>query len=300
MRHAIFAVLAGLVTLAAARADGVVLHARLAKGDTMRYDLSARFSAGAPGAADPRRLEQNARLRLTVADIDHDGNATVRIAFESLKARYHSADGDMVYEPADRPGEGGDSALAKIYAELATSILEMQVSPEGTIDKVTGLDSTIGAARAAGFDKPERALGSLSPEALETTLSPIFGLDPSLQQREAGSTWSVIRQVDLTDPYTASVETRYTLGAVKGGVVEASGPVNVSVEAKSRSDASPTLKLTEQSGTAKVRWDAGSSRLVSRLEEKRLVWTATLNLKDPIKSASATESKIELRAVEEK
>src|SRR5205814_7638796 len=147
----------------------VVLRARLTQGDTLKYDFKAAFTVARGEANDPDRLEQEGRIRLTVAEIDRDGNATVRMAFEMLKARAHSKGADSVYDPADKPGEVADSPFAKIYAELAMSILEARVTAEGEVERVGGLDSAVRAAGASGLASAERALGAFSPEAISAT-----------------------------------------------------------------------------------------------------------------------------------
>src|SRR6185295_10175936 len=83
-------VLLGLV-LSPAFAQTGTFRAKLQKGDVLRYDVAATIEVGpAKGPAD--RLEQHARLRLTVAEVDEEGVATVRGSFESLTAKWTPSD----------------------------------------------------------------------------------------------------------------------------------------------------------------------------------------------------------------
>lgn len=276
----------------------VLLRARLAPGDTLRYDFHTSLNIGKPDDSDPDRLEQEGRVRFTVAEVDRDGNATVRMAFETLKAKRHAAGKDSSYEPSDHPAEGGDSPLAKTYAELATSILELGVSPEGEIERIGGMESALKAAVDAGTEDASRLLGPLSPGGLAATLAPVFTLDPSGAARKPGDTWTVVRDLEAIDPYTAKASTAYTLKSVMDGIAEAAGPIVISLHAKTEPDATPVMSVTDQSGSATAKWDAGKGRLVSFTAEQRATWKATLATKDPMAASRRTESKVELKAVE--
>jgi hypothetical protein len=299
MRYLLLVSLACLLALAAAaRAQGILFHASLKEGDTLRYDFKGEFSLARGEGKDPDRLAQAGRLRLTVASIDRDGNATVRLAFERLSASLHAGGNDWAYDPQGQAAEG-ESALATAYAELSTSILEVQVTPEGSVGEVSGLEATIKAARGAGIKQPERALGALSPQAIAWTLGPIFALDESGRERKAGESWTVGRDVELVHPYTARVDARYTLQSGVGGVAEVSGPITTTLNSARRPDAGPVLEIADQSGSITARWDAGALRLLSRTAQQRIAWKATLELKEPMTAASTTTSRVELKAVAE-
>lgn len=275
----------------------VRLRAALARNDTLRYDLHAVLTIDTAGK-DPDRLEQTARIRMTVADVDRDGNATLRMAFETLAAKRHTQDGDSEYPGEEKGSPAADSPLAKTYSELAGSILELEVSAEGEIGSVAGMDAALRAAHDAGVEEPSRVLGALSPEALAGTLAPLFALDRSGGERKAGDSWTESRPLDLVDPYTARVGTRFTLKSVKDNIADLAGPVTVALRARSEPDATPRLSIAEQSGSSTARWDGKASRLLSLTLEQRVVWKATLELKEPMEATRTTTTRIELKAVQ--
>lgn len=293
-------------------AEGVRLRARPEVGQTYRYDVRADFSF--TRGADPasQSLEQEVRIRFTVAQVDEEGTATVRAAFESINASVRPLDGGPAstfqWRADEAPAAAGDKDALKnagplypMYRELAGSFLQFRVASDGTLADVEGLDGVLQAGRQSKLPGPERALGVLLPEAARTHLAVIWALDPGSAARSPGATWTTGRPIPIMPGYTAGREVRWTLGSVTDGVAELAGPivVSLSTDRKPASEAEPTLAITDQSGAATARWDTRAGRLVSATTESRLDWSASLKLKEPIVTTRSTAAKVRITLVEE-
>src|SRR5205085_9075044 len=87
------AFLGAICVASPAFAQPVTLTAPLEKGQVLRYDIAATIEVSSkPDTAE--KLTQHARLRLTVADVDASGEATLRGSFESLDATWTPATGE--------------------------------------------------------------------------------------------------------------------------------------------------------------------------------------------------------------
>lgn len=280
-----------LLITAAAQAQ-TILRARLTEADTLRYALKAELSL-ARNDEPPERLTQQATIRFTVVDVDRDGNATVRAAFESLRATRHADGAETTYQSGPEASDPGASPLAAVYAALSNSILEFDIRADGLITDLAGLDELAGAAREAKVERPERLLGVLSPESIAPTIGPIFALDTSGLPRQPGQSWTTARPISLPEPYTAKIETTYTLTA-DGNALEAKGPIAIILHKPDRTGHLPVIEIPEQSGSAAARWNPAASRLISHTAEQRAVWTFTLPVDNPMTTRRTSTSRIEL------
>src|SRR5689334_24217 len=83
--------------------------------------------------AGTERLRQHAVLRLTVAEVDETGEATLRGSFESLDAAWVPAEGGeqaFAWKQGQELAEDAP-ALAKVYGALGAAPLEVTVTATG-------------------------------------------------------------------------------------------------------------------------------------------------------------------------
>lgn len=302
----------GLMAAAAATAvaipalgqEPVVLHHKPEAGESYTYNIKARFSLTRGDDAGEQVLEQQARLRFTVAGIDEAGTATVRAAFESLRASFKPAGKDepateFQWSKGEHAADAPATLVSPMYTELAETFLQFRVRADGTAEGVEGFDGVLEAGKESKLASPHQALGIFGPEAARAHLGVIWGLDPA-DGRQAGQSWVTSRTAPVTSEARARVDKRWTLRSVEGGVAVLTAPVVVSLEAPARaSEAEPTMKIAEQSGLAAAKWDAATRRLISCTTDQRLVWAFELELEEPIRSRRGTVSRVEITRVEE-
>jgi len=305
----VFALVLGAMVAAAPAAagqDGVVLRARPEVGQSYRYDIQASFTLIRGNEPSPQTLEQRARVRFTVASVDEAGTAVVRAAFESIKATLKPAGNDAAattFEWAQgvHPAEVPETSLSPMYTELAETILEFRVGPDGGLAKVEGFDDVLNAGGAEELSGPEQALGIFGPDATRAHLGVIWSLDRSGAAREIGQSWVMPRTVAVTPTAAARSETRWVLRSIKDKLAEVSGPIVVTLDTRSPpiNEAQPKLAITEQSGTAAATWDTGRERLITCTTENKMVWVASLALERPIQSRRATASRVQITLVDD-
>ena len=277
----------------------MTLVARLEPGQTLRYDLSATLEVStAKGAAE--RLEQRARVRLTVAEVDDSGAATVRGRLESVSAKWRPAEGD---EQAFDWKEGQElaeeaPALARVYGELATTPFELTVAAGGVIKAVSGPEK---AARAAERAKlRETVLGVLGPGAMAQTLSPVFSLDAAARPREPGATWTSATTIPGAGAASIKLATERSLRRTESGTATVEARLTQSWQpGPGKTDPTePAGVPSDQKGNAEERWDTASARLITRAQDSAITWTLRLQAEPPLESARTIKSHVELKRVE--
>jgi hypothetical protein len=275
------------------------LTAPLEKGQVLRYDLAATIEVSSKAT---EKLSQHARLRLTVAEIDEDGEATLRGSFESLDATWKPADGDEQTFAWKEGQELAEDAppLAKTYGSLGATPVEITVSRKGEIKTVDGPDKALEAGNAAKLPHPERALGAFAYHALPQTLAPIFTLDPDGKDRKAGDTWTATAKLPAIGGASVNVSTERTLKNVKGSEANIAAKITQSWQA-APGKVDPTTPVgtpSEEKGTADERWDTRAGRLVSRTQDLAVTWKLELQTTPPMESSRTVTSHVELRRLE--
>ncbi|MEX2218242.1 MAG: hypothetical protein WD749_05730 [Phycisphaerales bacterium] len=297
--------LAGVVMAASAAQPPapapVSLAAKLEAGQVLRYDLKAALEVGPPGGSSDR-LEQNARLRMTVATVEDDGSAVVRGAFETLAATWKPAGGEEATfewkEGQELPEEA--PPVARLYGALAAATLELAVGPDGTLRAATGQEKAAAAGREAGVTDPERVLGVFGPGALATNLGPVFSLDPEARPRKPGDTWKATLKAPGLGAAARSTTVERTLRAHEGGAAVIEAKITEAWQPRSgRPDLSePTATPSDQRGRATEKWDTRAGRLASRVMESSATWTLQLQTSPPMQSVRTFKARVELSRVE--
>lgn len=293
--------------------EAVVLRPAFGVGQTVRYDLEAVFDVtGSMAGSDAERrerLEQAARVRATVTGVDRAGVATIRLAFDALRAERTAAgpDGDpetqsFAWPPAEGEEAGGGSPMAAMHQVLAEKGLELEVLPDGTIRKVSGMDAVYAAGD--GLEEPlrSRALGLFAPGAVMNNLSAIWRVDPGERRttRRPGDAWAAVQRSPLGQLGTIVMTTRFTLDRVADGVAEITGRPTVALEAGEGlpDPALPAPELTKHEGAERVRWET-AGRLLERERTGATAWTVRLATSEPMVANAATSERITIRLSEE-
>lgn len=280
-------------------AQQATLRAKLAQGDVLRYDLDAATEVGrAKGPLD--RLEQHARLRLTVAEIDEEGVATLRGALESLSVKWTPAEGDAAAFDWKEGQKIADEAppLAKAYVALATTPIQLTVA-DGRIRAADGPEKAVTAAEAAGFKPPDRIFGALSPAALPRTLGPLFSLDHEGAARKAGDSWTDEVRLPGIGAAAIKVSTARTVKSVDKSEARVIAKLDQSwLTPKGAPDpTAPAATASDQSGTADERWDVAASRLESRTQETSITWRFQMQTVKPLEATRKVHATVTLTRV---
>jgi hypothetical protein len=284
-------------------AQPVRLTAPLEKGQVLRYDISASLAVSASAKPEASEtLRQHATLRLTVSEVDGDGDTTLRGVFESLDATWKPADAEEQTFAWKEGQELAEDAppLAKAYGALGATPIEVTVSRAGTIKSVDGPDKALESGAAAKLPHPERALGVLAYHSLPQTLGPLFALDEPGKDRKPGDSWTTTAKLPALGGATVKVSTERTLKELNGSraLVEAKITQTWQAAPGKANSTDPAGTPADQKGSAEERWDTAAGRLESRTQDLAATWKLSLRTTPPIESSRTLTSHVELKRLE--
>lgn len=268
-------------------AQEVVLRPRLAQGETLLYELTSEMKTTV-GNLPPQRLTQRADVRVTVAAVEEDGGALIRIGFSTIEASHEVETTDTVrwregvglLRDVDAGGEPLEpSRFARVVALLGESVLEVDVSRSGEVGNVRGLGQVMLEARRIGAGEMLELLGALSPAALRGTLGQILEIDPGHSARSLGARWQQLRTVDLDRGWRTRVIADFELKSLDAerAVIEGTTHTELRPPLREVSAAEPTLELGPETASTRIVWAIGGGHVLERMDVREAVWRATVD-----------------------
>ncbi len=294
---------------------GVILLApRFITGQSAVYTLDAEFTRrraqrdDAPGT----RLTQSADLTFVTVSAEPDGSAAVRATFERLLVRVETLGPDAsstTWEwrrAAEKPVTDGAGVpgLDEACSALVRSSIQLRIAADGSLRTIEGLErayEALAASREKGGDDVTPILGVFSPGASVSFFEGFWSFGPGSGARvprpAPGDRWKVTKSAPLFGGYQAEATTSYTLDRVRADAAEISGLVTFAI-VPPRADpgpADPAPKIIEQSGRIEATWDTAARRVVRRLSERSLAWSATISLSEPVEVKDYTTARVEIK-----
>lgn len=220
--------------------ESVSLRPSFVKGQAFSYSfvITAQLRQFGHQAPEPIQTTttHTGSLRLNVLDIDGEGVATLSAVIPALTIALEDVRGSSV-ATAVRPDEPGpepdpkaepDPAdetsrlLASVARALTRAVIRFDVTPEGTVRRISGLDAAAEAA-AADSDLGPIALGVFAPGSITRTLERLWLLDAPLDdaenaalpeawpRRAAGNQWTLRDARPLAYGEIAGIARTHTL-----------------------------------------------------------------------------------------
>ncbi len=304
-----------------ATAQPILLAPRFVAGQSVAYTLDAEFTRrraqrdDAPGT----RLTQSADLTFVTVSAEPDGSAAVRATFDRLLVRVERLGPDAsstTWEwrrAAEKPVTDGAGVpgLDEACSALVRSSIQMRIAADGSLRTIEGLERTYEALAAArekgggGGDDPTPVLGVFSPGAVVSFFEGFSSFGPGsgakVPRPAPGDHWKVTKSAPLFGGYQAEATTNYSLDRVRADAADISGLVTFAI-VPPRADpgpADPAPKIIEQSGRVEATWDTAARRIVRRLFERSLAWSATISLAEPVEVKDYTTARVEIKLADE-
>ncbi|MCA9312095.1 MAG: hypothetical protein KDA21_12860 [Phycisphaerales bacterium] len=251
-------------------------------GDSGAYTLARLITlTQQPEGAAPstRTINHVAGVTLTVDSISDKGVLSVSLRFNSLMIAM-TADGgpEMTYRgDGDRPAIASDDTLKALGDALRRGRLTYNVSPEGEITTVRGLNEfEAEVAKQETYDRAD-LLGFFSEDALPGMLAPLYQADgASKAARTVGRGWQDVETVALPPVAAVDVTTDWRLEAVANNTATMKGTIGFELRtAPNPPEDAPGLALRDAGGTTQLVWDLEKNELLNRVSSQNLttVWT---------------------------
>ncbi len=298
--------------------ESVSLRPSFVKGQAFSYSfvITAQLRQSGPQAPEPVQTTttHTGSLRLNVLDVDAEGVATLSAVIPALTIALEDARGASVAtavrpDEPDEPDEPGpepepkaepDPAdetsrlLASVARALTRAVIRFDVTPEGNVRRIVGLDAAAEAA-AADSDIGPIALGVFAPGSITRTFERLWLLDAPLDdaedaalpeawpRRAAGNQWTLRDARPLAYGEIAGIARTHTLEPLPDPEspderfqVVMSGTGRLPGK---RADPDPTVPMLtlntwEERGSAV--WNSAANRIARRDETVTTELTATL------------------------
>lgn len=209
-----------------------------------------------------------------VQKVDKNGNATVKVTYKSLSLSQHGAGSNIEYN-SENPGTDIPLA-AKGFHNMAGKSFNMQVTPEGQIKNVQGIDKILDELFAGKEYKNNEEVTALrnsmkeqfGEKAIAQNMNNMLNIFPD-ESMETGESWQ--RTLSMSSGFPVILENNYTLKEIKGqlAIVELKSEIKPNEKAKEMEmgGAKVLYNLSgNQSGTLKINKNSG---LISTAEIKQ-------------------------------
>lgn len=287
MRRWLSVAMSGAVLSMPALAQEARLHPQFKPDEVDHYRIVATIALVQEGdeAVGSRTLEETVDLRVRVAGVHPDGRAVVSVAMERVEAVLTEApkDGDSTerrfrWAEGDEIGEDPDD-FVKVWALAADTVLQCVVDPDGRVGRVEGAEEMGERLDDLEIEGARAMLGVLAPTMAGTTLTKIWGLDPTGGARRPGDVWGLSEQVRVSGSRTAKRETTLTLDSIVGDVAILSGKVRLMPDEGPESSVVDVAMAGE--GRAEVAWNIGRGAIDSWEETSEVKLVASLGSEGP-------------------
>ncbi|MEC9373412.1 MAG: hypothetical protein VYC34_06180 [Planctomycetota bacterium] len=271
------------VSLAPRALAQVEAQPRLEDGKVWAYDLSLDLTV----AQDERvfRVVQGARLRLTTIEVDDEGSARVRAAFDRLTMLWAAPPDEQLQfewrredDPDAAKAASANEAFTKLCRALAGGTFEFTVGPDGGVTNLSGLETALQVLEDREGEGLSRSmLGLFEPSQLPETLAPIWTGDGLAGRRvREGQGWQSSRRTPAGPAGALEFTTDWVVTSIMDDRVEARAEESAQVLRPSVSDsATPSIEIREFGGAIELIWDRNEGCLARRGVDRRMaaVWT---------------------------
>jgi hypothetical protein len=209
-----------------------------------------------------------------VQKVDKNGNATVKVTYKSLSLSQHGAGSDIEYN-SEKPGTDIPLA-AQTFHNMAGKSFMMQVTPEGEIKNVQGIDKMLDDLFAgkeyANNEEITELRKSMKEQfgerSIAQNMNNMLNIFPD-DAVEVGESWQ--RTLSMSSGFPVILENNYTLKEIKDqlAVVELKSEIKPNEKAKEMEmgGAKVLYNLSgNQNGTLKINKNSG---LISTAEIKQ-------------------------------
>lgn len=295
--------------------ESVSLRQSFVNGQTFSYSfvITAQLRQSGPQSPEPVQTTttHTGSLRLNVLDVDAEGVATLSAVIPALTIALEDARGASVAAAArpDEPDEPGpepdpkaepDPAdetsrlLASVARALTRAVIRFDVTPEGNVRRIIGLDAAAEAA-AADSDIGPIALGVFAPGSITRTFERLWLLDAPLDdaedaalpeswpRRAAGNQWTLRDARPLAYGEIAGIARTHTLERLpdpespdKQFQVVMSGTGRLPGKRADPDPTVPALTLTTWEERGSAVWNSAANRIARRDETVITELTAAL------------------------
>lgn len=207
----------------AAAGGKVLLQLRLKAGQVHKLQMTTnqKISQKIMGQEQDVTQEFGLGYSMEVLKVADNGNATVKLTYNSARMKQETPAGKTEYDSA-RKDESVPPA-ARPFAALLGQSLQLEMTPQGSIVKIEGVDKLIDALLKAielpaGADKAvlEKAFREqFGDEAVKENMTQMFAAYPKTAVG-VGESWK--KKATMTKPFPMTTDSTWTLKSLKGGV----------------------------------------------------------------------------------
>jgi len=264
-----------------ATAQNVPFKPALTQGATMKYELSSNLKVeqGSGDQSTIQRIEHKAAFTCTVESVDPDGSAELSMMFDSLSFNIASGENSdtftWTFTGGDRPNAAMGEGLNASGFALASAEISFNVSADGEISGLTGLDgflATINAQSASDV----AFVGAFTPERLAEAIEPIFDADGgAAMERSRGAKWSEKETVDLGAVGSVVMTRDYAYLADENGLATVLGSLSVKLnKPEANAENAPKVRLNGVTGAIAIQWNGELNMLeqYARTEQIGTIW----------------------------
>ncbi|GAT62455.1 DUF6263 family protein [Paludibacter jiangxiensis] len=186
------------------------LNLQKGSGYEMNMNMSMKMDQEVMGQQIKMDQKMNMQLIYKVADILPSKNYIIEYSVGQVKLDMN-ANGQQVSFDSQA---GGNPTFDKLKAIIG-SVVKMEVTPLGKIEKIEGMDAFI---QKLGDDKTMAQLVPMfsSDEGIKSFMNQTFGYIPE-NELEKGSKWSCKSQ--LTNPINLDLTVNYELASIEGNAL---------------------------------------------------------------------------------
>lgn len=186
------------------------LNLQKGSGYEMNMNMSMKMDQEMMGQQIKMDQKMNMQLIYKVADILPSKNYIIEYSVGQIKMDMTANGQQMSFDSQT----GGNPTAEKLKAIIG-SVIKMEVTPSGKVEKVDGLDAFI---QKIGDDKTMAQLVPMfsSDEGIKSFMNQTFGYIPETEL-EKGSKWSCKSQ--LTTPMNLDLTVNYELASIEGNTL---------------------------------------------------------------------------------
>lgn len=255
-RAAILAVIFAASAVSAPAQDKVQLRLQLKKGQSYQQEMvtDQKISQTIQGRLLDMRQTIGMGFTYDVKDVRADGTAVVKVAYHSALLKQKGPMGTIQYDSKNPPETV--PAMAQGFAALVGQGFTMELTPEGTVTKVEGVDEMLAhimksikapdeSIRATMEKKMKEQFGD---EALKEIMEKMMAIYPD-KPVGVGDSWR--RKIVISKGFAMTIDNTWTLKSRRDGIAV----VEVNSTVKPNANAKPL-----DMGTLRLQYDIGGKQ----------------------------------------